>query len=228
MDNVAVIVQARMGSARLPGKAMMSLAGRPLLVHVLTRAQASGLPVTLATSDLERDAPLVEIATRLGVSTWTGSEWDVLDRFTGAALASGAQTIVRITGDCPFLDPSLIGLTIETHIGDGVDYTSNDTSRSGYPDGLDVEVFTLDALVAASKKANSRTDREHVTPWIKWNLRSSTLMCKDGDYSSRKLSVDRPDDYQFALAVYRHLAPGAYSMWSTLAACRKVEEEMSR
>ena len=205
---------------------MLSLGGRPLIAHVLTRAKASGFPVTLATSDLERDRPLVGIAEGLGVSTWVGSEWDVLGRFTGAAIASGAKTIVRITGDCPFTDPALIALTVETHENDRVDYTSNDTSRSGYPDGLDVEVVTIGALMAADARAVSRTDREHVTPWIKWNLRSSTLMCKDGDYSSRKLSVDRPDDYRFATMVYKYLSPGVYSMWSTLAACRKAEEEL--
>lgn len=224
-----VVIQARFGSSRLPGKALLSLAGRPLLAHVLERAQAirDVDAVWLATSEAARDEALVTLGLHHGVRVWAGSEWDVLTRVRDAAACAKAEVVVRLTGDCPFLAPEVCADVIGAFFATSPDYIWNDTARSGYPDGLDCEVFSREALELACAQATDRSDREHVTPWIRRHLRSGVVLCPHGSYSSIKLSVDTPENFQAAQHVHRYLAPRAFSMADTLAAYTQAEAAWS-
>ena len=225
------VVQARCGSSRLPGKSLKSLAGRPMLSHVLERAQAiPGLDqVLLVTSTAERDRALQAIAAPLGISTVFGSEHDVLARIYDAVEPLASQVIVRLTGDCPFLDPEIAALVIARFDPQVSDYISNDTTCSGYPDGTDVEAFTWEALALAAAQAFRHGDREHVTPWIRQHCRCAMVMNADGDYSALKLSVDTAADWERAQRIAERLArlaPGDYSLAATLEAHYFTEERV--
>lgn len=195
----ACIVQARMTSRRLPGKTMYPLAGKPVIWHVLTRCQR--IPgVDMVVLAVPRDpvsAPLEREAEALGVTVVWGSEADVLSRYHAAAVTVGARMIMRVTGDCPLIDPSVCGRVLAL-LGDGIEYASNVQPR-GFPQGLDCEVFTFRALDEAHRKAVRSADREHVTPYIiRKNVRRANLP-GDGNTGLR-LTLDTPDDYEFLKA----------------------------
>lgn len=160
------VVQARAGSTRLPGKVLQPLAGRPLLAFMLARLE--GLPVdvlVVATSTHPRDDEVAKVAADAGVAVVRGSESDVLARFVDALDAYPADTVVRLTADCPLADPALVGQVLALHAQSGADYTSNTLVRT-YPDGLDVEVISAVALKAAADEATDPPEREHVTPFV--------------------------------------------------------------
>lgn len=188
----AVIVQARMNSTRLPGKAMLSLGGEPAIRHVLGRCgEIPGVDVVVcAVPDDPRSEPIVRAAEGLAL-VYKGPEDDVLLRYVGAAMSVGADRIVRVTGDCPLIDPEVCGRVLALLAGE-VDYASNLTPR-GYPKGLDCEAFTVEALRKAHKEATEAYDREHVTPYIQRNCRRVNLF-GDGDPDER-LVLDTLDDY---------------------------------
>jgi spore coat polysaccharide biosynthesis protein SpsF (cytidylyltransferase family) len=164
---VVAIIQARMGSVRFPGKMLKQLGDKPLIWHVIHRVQQATLvdKVVLATSVNENNKPLVREVQSYGVDSYVGDENDVLDRFYQCAKKFKATTIVRITGDCPFSDPEVIDAVISLFQKKRLDYASNVLPPT-YPDGLDVEVFSFDALEKAWKEATLQSEREHVTPYI--------------------------------------------------------------
>lgn len=228
---VVVVVQARLGSARLPAKAFKAIEGRCLIEHVLRRAQASKLAhqVVLATTVAKQDVPLAAFAEQqLKVTTVRGSEWDVLGRFHLAAALTLADVVVRVTGDCPFLAPEVLDECVQHYFDNPLrsDYITNDTLTSGYPDGTDVEVFSRALLDVAHRQATDLADREHVTPWMRRTVTYGVLKYEHS-WSHLKLSVDRPEDYEYAVRVARQLAtfaaPDDYSLVSTLRAVREVE-----
>lgn len=161
------IVQARFSSRRLPGKVLRPLAGEPMLTHVLRRAACiPGVDaVCLATSTNPDDDAVAELAASLGFTVYRGSLDDVLDRFRGAAEAMQADICVRITADCPLLDPFVVGAVLDLRARTGADYASN-VHPPTFPDGLDCEVFTREALEFAWREANTPAQREHVTPFL--------------------------------------------------------------
>jgi len=169
MKTVAII-QARMGSTRLPGKVLADLAGQPVLAWVVRAARAAtGVDdVWVATSTAAADDAVVAWCKANGVPVHRGSEDDVLDRYVGAAKASGANVVVRLTADCPLLDPAVIAQTIRLRAMTGVAYASN-VDPPTWPDGLDCEVLTADTLVTAAAEATRASDREHVTPFVRNN-----------------------------------------------------------
>lgn len=231
MPRVVAIVQARMGSARLPGKSLMTLAGRPMLAHVLERAASvEGVEeVVLATSVNERDTPLARLAGDLGFRCWRGSEHDVLGRYAAAAKGVGADLVMRITGDCPFTAPDVCQLVLQTIKREPWwDYVSNDTLMSGYPDGTDCEVFRYESLLRANAMATDHKDREHVTPWLRRHSAKVTVHAVGCDYRNVKLSVDSPEDLDRARRVFGFLAPGAFSFEDTLLAYRCYERGVLR
>ena len=158
-----------MGSTRLPGKVLHQAAGKPFLQHHLERLQSvtGAQDVWVATTVLPQDDPIVELCARLSVRCFRGSEEDVLARYHGAALAAGADLIVRVTSDCPLIDPEIVDRVIARLKSDPArpDYVSNALVRS-YPRGLDCEAFRMDALEEAHRLAVRQEDREHVTPYI--------------------------------------------------------------
>jgi len=163
---VTCVVQARMGSSRLPGKVLMDLDGRPMLRFMLDRlAVFPALELVVATSDHPADDPIEACAGAAGVAVVRGEETDVLDRFRLAAEMHPADHIVRLTSDCPLIDPGLVAAAISDHHRSGADYTSNTLIRT-FPDGLDVEVMTSSALRAAAAEATDAAEREHVTPFL--------------------------------------------------------------
>jgi spore coat polysaccharide biosynthesis protein SpsF len=165
VDAIAV-VQARMGSSRLPGKVLADLDGVPMLRFMLDRLSSAPVDlIVVATSTDERDDPVVEIATAAGVAIVRGPEQDVLRRYAIALDAHPAETVVRLTADCPLTDPGLVSTALTRHRETGADYTSNTLVRT-FPDGLDVEVVQASALRAADAEAVDVVEREHVTPFV--------------------------------------------------------------
>lgn len=161
-----VVVQARTGSTRLPGKVLADLDGEPMLGFQLRRLR--GLPdaqVVVATSDRPADDAVADVAAAVGVAVVRGPEDDVLGRFLVALDAFPAPTVVRLTGDCPLTDPGIVGSVLAHHTRHGADYTSNVLPRS-FPKGLDVEVVSAAALRVAQAEATDPADREHVTPYL--------------------------------------------------------------
>jgi glutamate-1-semialdehyde-2,1-aminomutase len=217
---IVAVVQARMGSTRLPGKVLKPLAGRPMLWHVLTRALAAKSvdEVVLATTDAPEDRALEPTARALGVRVVYGHPTDVLDRFRLAAQASGADAIVRVTADCPFLDPEIVDACVELFKKSGAAYASNAIKRT-FPDGLDVEVFSSAALETAWKEAALPSEREHVTPFIWKNPARfpAAELTRETDLSALRWCVDNPEDLLLAQAVCEELGRGG-----RLFGCREL------
>lgn len=168
-----VIVQARAGSTRLPGKVLMDLAGRSVLAWVVERCQAiAGIEaVCCAIPAGVADDEVAAEARRLGASVFRGSELDVLDRYHRAAEAFGLSVVMRITSDCPLIDPALCAEVLRLHREAEVDYVCNNMPPS-WPHGLDCEAMSFDWLARAAKEAEEPNDREHVTPYIRRHPRA--------------------------------------------------------
>ena len=165
---IIAIVQARMGSTRLPNKVMKTIGGVPMIELLLSRlSKAKEISqIIVATSIDERNKPLVDHVRKLGYTCEQGSENDVLDRYVQAAKKHHADVVVRITGDCPLVDPELVDDTILRFKAANVDYFSN-TNPPTYPDGLDIEVCTFKALEQGHQETSDPFDREHVTPYLR-------------------------------------------------------------
>jgi spore coat polysaccharide biosynthesis protein SpsF len=206
-----VVVQARMGSTRLPGKVLQDLHGRPLLerqVERLRRARSTDA-IVIATTTEPRDDALVELAASIGVAVFRGDEHDVLARYAGAAAAHAAEVVVRVTADCPLIDPDVLDRCVRRLQGDdGLDYVSN-TLRRTYPRGLDVEVLRRATLDAADREATDPADREHVTRFV-WRQPERFRLANvadDVDHSDLRWTVDTPADLALVRAVYADLYP---------------------
>ena len=198
---ILAIIQARMGSSRLPGKVLLDLAGRPVLWHAVSRVQKARLvdQVLVATTDQPADEPIRQFCTEQAVQCFGGSEQDVLDRFVQAARFAGAtesDAIVRITADCPLIDPNVIDLVVAAYQQTGADYVSN-VQPPTFPDGLDVEVFRFSALLRAWREAKLVSEREHVTPYLRNHLEkfSSHNVTHNTDLSALRWTLDEPADY---------------------------------
>jgi spore coat polysaccharide biosynthesis protein SpsF (cytidylyltransferase family) len=207
-----VIVQARMGSTRLPGKVMAEIAGRPMLWHVLDRSAriVGAEAVMLATTALPEDERLLALAREWDVPVYAGSPEDVLDRFYQAARLMDAHIIVRVTADCPLLDPAVGSAVLAQFLDGDAAYASN-VHPPTYPDGLDVEVFSREALECAWREATRSSEREHVTPyfWTHPERFLATNLTYHQDLSHLRWTVDEPRDLEFVRAVYDRLSvPG--------------------
>ncbi|HEY2345027.1 MAG TPA: aminotransferase class III-fold pyridoxal phosphate-dependent enzyme [Xanthomonadaceae bacterium] len=214
MKTVA-IVQARMGSARLPNKVMKPIGGVPMLELLLARlARAKEVDeIVVATSVDPRNQPLAGHVRKLGYACVQGSENDVLDRYLQAARAHAADAIVRITGDCPLVDPAIVDEAIRRFKAAGVDYFSN-VQPPTWPDGLDTEVFTRQALERAVVETGSPRDREHVTPYLRESGRFSVGSMQDSeDHSALRWTVDEQADFDVVTAVFAHFAPDIHFSW---------------
>jgi spore coat polysaccharide biosynthesis protein SpsF (cytidylyltransferase family) len=186
----------------------MDLGGKPVLDRVIQRAvRARGIDEVIVVTTLGiKDLPLVRLCAEQGVRVFTGSEDDVLDRFYQAAKIISPDHIVRITADCPVLDPTIISRVVERHIASGADYTSN-TLVERYPDGEDVEVFSFASLQRAWNEATLASEREHVTPFIRNHpdlFRLESVIC-ERDLSDQRWTLDTDRDYDFLSALYREL-----------------------
>jgi len=208
MTNVAII-QARMGSSRLPGKVLADLAGRPTIEWVVRAARAvPGIEtVAIATSDAPGDDELADWCAGSGLPCVRGSEQDVLARYASAILEFGAQAVMRLTADTPFLDPAVCGQVLWLYERSDADYASN-VDPAVWADGLDCEVFSGDALLAAAEAASRPFDREHVTPYLRHNRRRFSvrgLPCPFPGLQRENWALDTPEDLEFLRAVAPHL-----------------------
>jgi spore coat polysaccharide biosynthesis protein SpsF (cytidylyltransferase family) len=203
--NTVGIIQARMGSSRLPGKVLADLAGLPALAWVVRAASASiGIDeVWVATSAAAGDDAIASWCERNSVPVHRGSELDVLGRYAGAIEESGAEVVVRITADCPFLDPTVVAQTVRLRAVTAVDYASN-IDPPTWPDGLDCEVVTAKALLSTAGEASRASEREHVTPFIRNNpvrFSARTLVAPLPGLADERWTLDHPEDLRFLVAV---------------------------
>ena len=208
----AAIVQARTGSTRLPAKVLVDIVGKPMVQRVIERVKAATLldKVILATTVEERDTQLANLARSLGTEVFRGSVDDVLDRYYQAANLFGADVVVRVTADCPLMDPSIIDRAVSTFLEGDCDYVSTAYPVSTFPDGLDTEVFSFEALEKAWEDASLKSEREHVTPYIWKNPQIFRLkrVVNSEDLSAMRWTVDEERDLEFIREVYRHLDDG--------------------
>lgn len=208
-----------MGSTRLPGKSMMDLCGHPVLWHVIERVRA--VPeircVVVATSREPQDAIIYQKARQWGAMVYRGDEADVLDRFYQAAAHHGMSAAVRITADCPLIDPAVISRVIQRFQDTGCDYCSNVFDPQGgenrtFPDGLDCEIVRMTALDKAWDVAGSKFDREHVTPfiWSQPGLFHVELVKAPKDYSALRWTLDTAEDLEHIRVLMSHVPPGMF------------------
>jgi glutamate-1-semialdehyde 2,1-aminomutase len=225
MKTVA-IVQARMGSTRLPNKVMNPIAGVPMIELLLARlARATELDeIVVATSEDARNQPLVAHVENLGYRCFRGSEEDVLARFVAAAQEAAADIIVRITGDCPLVDPALVDAAICGFREAGVDYFSN-VAPPSYPDGLDIEVFTRIALERAAVESNERFHHEHVTPYLRSGCFTTAGMNSGEDLSGLRWTVDEAADFAVISEVFAHFAPDIHFGWRQVLELQRRQPE---
>lgn len=188
-----------MSSSRFPGKVLEPLGGQPMIVFMVQRARRAERldDVVVVTSVDPSDDPLEETLERYGIACFRGDLHDVLARYAKAAEAHSAEIVVRLTGDCPLIDPTVIDQVVELLVGEQADYASN-IDPPTYADGLDVEAFTRATLEAAHKWATAAPDREHVTLWMRSDAAGLKRRCHTGlvDSSSLRLTVDYPDDLE--------------------------------
>ncbi|MBI3021852.1 MAG: glycosyltransferase family protein [Candidatus Omnitrophica bacterium] len=209
---VVGIIQARMGSSRFPGKTLYPVNGQPMLSWMLTRvAQARRLDHWLvATTDQVADEAIVSYCQDHRVPVFRGHELDVLDRYYRAARDAGAGVVVRLTADCPLIDPRVIDQVIETFQLGTSDYVSNVTPLpSSFPDGMDVEVFSMAALNRAWRDAVKPSDREHVTFYM-WQHPETFQLYRvehEPDWSRYRLTVDSPQDLEVIEAIMKAFSP---------------------
>ncbi|MBN2122697.1 MAG: glycosyltransferase family protein [Deltaproteobacteria bacterium] len=205
---IGAIVQARMGSTRFPGKVLKPLAGVPLLWHTLHRlTQVREIDeVILATSALDRDDPLAGFARKERIPVFRGSEDDVLERYCLAAREYRLDGVVRITADCPLIDPDVTARTVRLFLETGADFASNTLKRT-FPRGTDTEAFSADALERAHAGALRQEEREHVT--LHMYTHPEMFVCRglenDVDLSHIRHCVDYERDYLFVKALFHHL-----------------------
>jgi spore coat polysaccharide biosynthesis protein SpsF len=250
MPRTIAIIQARMGSSRLPGKVLLDICGKPMLQHVLERTQRAQTldEVVVATTSQPEEAPIADFCASLGVPCTRGSLHDVLDRYYQAARAQRADVIVRITGDCPLIDPILIDQTaglIAGHPSGAADFACNRLPppfRRSLPIGLDVEVCTFTALERAWGEATELFQREHVMPYLyegvglapgaggqaseSWWLASGisprgfriVQLNHNPDYGSLRWTVDTPADLAFAREVVARLGGRPGFTWQDVLA----------
>lgn len=194
---IGAVVQARMTSKRFPGKVLADLGGKPVLEHVLTRVKMIPFVDTVicAFPADEKSTPIYEVAQKCGAWCSSGPEKDVLARYLGAAEQYGLDVIVRITADCPFIDPLVCGEVIALLHAFQFDYASNCFPKRSYPMGLDCQAFTFDCLEAAHIEAKKPYDREHVCPWMERTkgIHRGCVSQRE-DHSKTNLCVDYPAD----------------------------------
>ena len=205
---VLAIIQARMSSSRLPGKVLKKIEKKTMLEHVAERVMAARLvdEVVIATTINKSDLKIVEACAKKGIRIFTGSENDVLERYYQAARLYGAEHILRITADCPMIDPTIIDRVVAKHLRTKADYTGN-TVVDSYPDGYDCEIASFDALEKSHRKAVLLSEREHLTQYIKKRpkvFKIESVSRKD-DLSKMRLTVDNREDLRLIRIIFNAL-----------------------
>jgi len=208
---ILAILQARMSSSRLPEKVMRPIVGKAMLAHQIERVNRAPLidRLVVATSSDSSDEAIEILCKDLRIDCFRGSLDNVLDRFYQAAIAYRTEIVVRLTGDCPLADPEVINGAIQYYLDNDFDYVSNGLEPT-FPDGLDVEVFSFEALERAWKEAELPSQKEHVTPYINANPDKFKIghFKREPDISGLRWTVDEPRDFEFVTRVYEELFRG--------------------
>ena len=227
MTTVAIL-QARVGSSRLPGKVLADLAGEPVLAHCVARALACASidEIVVATTTLGDDDPIVELCRARGWRWFRGSEHDVLDRYYHAAREVNADDIVRLTADCPLNDPTVLTALVQRYRADGADYASTSYPRRTFPLGISGEIMRASVLERAWCDDDDPAWREHVTPFIYRHperFRLSGFSC-EADYSHHRWTLDTPEDFELLRTIFEHFA-GRTPGWRDVLAAAEAHPE---
>lgn len=207
---VVAIIQARMGSTRLRGKVLMDIEGRPALWYVVNRLRPCKLlsEVWVATSSQKQDDVIADFCRGHHILCYRGSEHDVLQRYCDTARLANADAVVRITADCPLIDPVVVDRVVETFLDPrfGYDYVSNALTRRTFPRGIDAEVFSRKALELCDQRSHEKPEREHVTIFMYEHPEIFKLgnVQNEADLSGYRWTVDEDSDLEFVRAVYAH------------------------
>lgn len=221
------IVQARMGSHRLPGKILMPIGGEPMLTRVVGRVQRASEvhKVVVATTVEAADDAVEALCRERGFACFRGDEDDVLSRFVGAAARHEAEVIVRITADCPLIDPGVIDALIALFRRSGADYASNSHATRTFPRGLDAEVFSRAALERADALDQDPGTREHVTPFLYRSGRFRLAeLTAEVDASGWRWTVDTAEDLDLVRRIYGALDTPDFTLEQALALCEQHPE----
>lgn len=235
MVEVVAILQARMSSTRLPGKVLLDLGGRPVLERMVERVRFSKRVnrVVVATTDDFSDDPICDLCKRLGIDFYRGSLQDVLDRYYKAAVRYRTDVVVRLTGDCPLIDPFLIDEVVDALISKNVDFACNRLPppfHRTYPIGLDVEACTFRALERAWREAVEKHDREHVLPYLyEVEGRFKVLQLNfQQDLGKMRWTLDTPEDYLLLKEVIRRLGERNDFSWLEVLELFKQDAQLSQ
>lgn len=215
--NIIAIIQARMGSSRLPGKVMKDLYGKSVLAHDIERVKQSKFidDIIIATTTHKNDDIIEKEALICGVKCYRGSEDDVLSRYYYAAKEYEADIIIRITSDCPLIDPFILDDVIVFFQENNYDIVTNagiDPSQRTYPRGLDVEIFSFAKLEEAFEKAKEPYQHEHVTPFI-YEFGTVGNFKNDIDYSMYRWTLDTDEDWELIQKIYYYLYKGSHNFY---------------
>ncbi len=226
MTTIAII-QARIGSTRLPGKVMVDLSGKPMLIRDIERIQKSKLldDIVIATTIKPADNEIVALCEKMNWNYYRGSEEDVLDRYYNAAKENRAKNVVRITSDCPLIEPTIIDQIIKKflELESYVDYVSNVFPIRTYPRGLDTEMLSFNCLERCWREDSNPLYREHVTQYIQKNPQFFRIneIRNDKDLSFMRWTVDTSEDLEFVRKIYKHFGESNFSWTDILEFLRK-------
>jgi len=215
VSKVVCIIQARIGSARLPAKVLRELCGKPMLAHVIQRVKEAKTvdEIIIATTTNESDSIISELALSMRVKVFRGSEQDVLSRYLGAAKEAGAGIVIRITSDCPLIDPNTIDAAVRYFTDNSYDYIQA-CSETGFPRGLDTEVFTFKALEKVNGIASESSYREHVTLYMYRHPEEFKIgyykAPKELNHPEWRLCVDEINDFNLIEIIYKALYKEPY------------------
>jgi len=226
---VIAIVQARMGSTRLPNKVMLPVGNDiPIIEALITRLKQSALidQIIIAMPTNDANKPLAAHVKTLGTDIFEGDEDNVLGRYYHAAVLENPDIVVRITGDCPLVDPKIVDDVISHHLKSQCDVTSN-IQPPTYPDGLDVEVFSFKTLQKTFELASKKREREHVTPFMyESGLFTVAAINHDHDLSSERWTIDETDDYIVINNIFSHFAPDLHFTWTDILTLKKQQPDL--
>lgn len=235
MTKVVAIIQARMAASRLPGKVLLDICGKPMLARVIERTRMANLvdDVVVATTLDASDDAVQEFCENRGIKCYRGSMDDVLDRYYQAALENDAEVIVRITADCPLIDPSLVDQTVREFLDRKVDFAATRLPpplKRTYPIGLDVEVVSFSALQRTWREATQKHEREHVLPYLYETEGRFKIFVlnNDIDYGNLRWTVDTPEDLELLRVVYQRFLPREDFSWEEVLQLFEREPELGR
>ncbi len=218
MKKIIVIIQARMGSTRLSEKVMKTLCGKTVLAHDIERVKQSKNidDIVIATTINSNDDIIVEEALKCGVKVFRGSEEDVLSRYYFAAKENNTDIIIRITSDCPLIDPIILDEIIKFYLNNDYEVVTNassDLSQRTYPRGLDIEIFSFNILEQAYNNAKEKYQREHVTPYIYENSNKIYYFKNPINYSKYRWTLDTEEDLKLISKIYEYLYKGKHDFY---------------